>query len=63
MTVTQLRALAKELGITPASILEESDGMVRKLVDAGVSVPDQKKEDNAAAVLVGLGILLALFSK
>lgn len=62
MTLAQLRAVAVRLDCEPNDILRRSDGLARELERNGVQVPT-KKDDNKAAILIGLGLLLALMSK
>jgi len=62
MTVAQLRLIASKLNCKPHEILKRADELASKLESSGVEVP-AKKDDNKAAVLIGLGLLLALMSK
>lgn len=61
MSVTQLRAIAEKLGTTPDSVLSHATEYAKRLRAQGVTVTDQKP-DSAAAVLIALGILAALFA-
>lgn len=61
VTVPQLRALSKTLGTSAGRILAEVDQLATNLEAQGIDVPDQR-EPNTAAVLIGLGVLLALLS-
>ncbi len=61
VTVPQLRALSRTLGTSASTILAEVDQLAKNLEAQGIDVPDQR-EPNAAAVLIGLGVLLALLS-
>ncbi|MDP1734431.1 MAG: helix-turn-helix transcriptional regulator [Sulfuritalea sp.] len=61
VTVPQLRTLSRTLGTSAGRILAEVDQLAKSLETQGIDVPDQR-ETNAAAVLIGLGVLLALLS-
>lgn len=63
MTIAQLRLIAMQLGRDPHTILKEADDLARQLEINGVDVPAKKDATNKAALLVGLGLLLALMSK
>lgn len=63
MTIAQLRLIAIQLGCDPHTILKEADDLAKQLEISGVDVPARKDETNKAALLVGLGLLLALMSK
>lgn len=66
LTVSHLRSLSIALKTTPESILSEADVLVKQLVAKGVQVPNEKPTDNdkelKAALLIGLGVLLAILS-
>lgn len=62
MTLSQLRSAAQVLGRESSSLLSEADQYARRLEAQGVAVPNEKQVDKAA-LLVGLGILLALLSR
>lgn len=62
MTLVQLRLVALQLKCEPHAILKTADILANKLQDSGVEVP-ARKDDNKAALLIGLGLLLALMSK
>lgn len=62
LTITQLRAAARKIGIEPHRILSEADRVERDvLVQEGVDVVAEKPSD-ATAAIVGLGILIALLA-
>lgn len=62
LTITQLRAAARKIGIEPNRILAEADRVERDvLVQEGVGVVTEKPSD-ATAAIVGLGILIALLA-
>lgn len=62
MTLAQLRLIAEHLHCEPHQILKRADALASQLENSGVEVP-ARKEDNKAALLIGLGLLLALMSK
>lgn len=62
MTLPQLSKIAGILGEEPNAILAEVDRLARDLKMRGVMVPAEK-QDNKAALLIGLGLLLALMAK
>ncbi|HQR98193.1 MULTISPECIES: helix-turn-helix transcriptional regulator [unclassified Polaromonas] len=62
MTLAQLRVIAAKLKCAPHQILQRADELAVRLEKSGVDVPD-KKEDNKAAVLIGLGLLFAIMAK
>jgi transcriptional regulator with XRE-family HTH domain len=62
MTLAQLSKIAEVLGEPPGSILVAADRWAADLQQHGVSVPADK-QDNKAALLIGLGLLLALMAK
>ena len=62
MTLAQLRTIAACLKCEPYQILQQADYLAHELERNGVQVPT-KKEDNKAAVLIGLGLLFALMAK
>lgn len=66
LTVSHLRSLAQLLGTTPENILSEANNLANLLVQKGVQVPNEKPVDNdekaKAALLIGLGILIALLA-
>lgn len=61
LTVAQLRTAAASVGVQAHEILEQADQKGRALIEQGVTVVSEKP-DNAAAAIIGLGILLALLS-
>lgn len=66
LTVSHLRSLSVTLETTAESILSEADLLAKQLQAKGVQVPNEKPADNdnevKAALLIGLGILLAILS-
>lgn len=66
LTVSHLRSLANTLGITPDGILSEADSLAIQLTKKGVQVPNEKPVDGdkevKAALLIGLGILIAILA-
>lgn len=62
MTLAQLRLIAVHLHCEPHEILKKADALASQLENSGVEVP-ARKDDNKAALLIGLGLLLALMSK
>lgn len=65
MTLPQLRKLAHALGEEPHMILLKADTLAQQMQNHGVPVPADKPDDPAdkAALLIGLGLLIALMSK
>lgn len=63
MTLAQLRLIAIQLDCEPHKIIKDADDLAKQLETSGVEVPARKDETNKAALLVGLGLLLALMSK
>ncbi|MEI9996786.1 MAG: helix-turn-helix transcriptional regulator [Rhizomicrobium sp.] len=61
MTLSQLRPVARSLGLAPSQLLAEADNYASQLEASGVSVPDVKAV-NPAALLIGLGLLAALIA-
>ena len=61
LNVIQLGEVAAHLNTTPAEILKQADLMANQLRRAGVEITADK-EISGAALLVGLGILAALFA-
>jgi transcriptional regulator with XRE-family HTH domain len=59
MNLAQLHKLCEELELTPGDVLQQADAMERQLRAQGVQVLHEKPDD-AAAILVGLGLLAAL---
>ena len=59
MSVTQLRAIAAQLGMHVAVLLQHAEEYSAQLQQQGVRITDQKPE-SAAGVLIALGILAAL---
>lgn len=59
MSVTQLRAVAAQLGLLPGALMQDAEGYAAQLQQQGVSITDTKL-DSAAGVLIALGILAAL---
>lgn len=63
MTITQLGQVASHLGLAPGDILRRVDQLTVQLRAQGVEVTNQKEpEISAAAILVALGILIALLA-
>lgn len=62
MSLTQLRKISGVIGESPSSILASADAWANELQKRGVTVPEDKP-DNKAALLIGLGLLLALMTK
>lgn len=62
MTLVQLRVIATQLQCQPYEILERADRLTVELEQRGVEVP-AKKDDNKAALLIGLGLLFAIMAK
>lgn len=63
MTLVQLRLIAIQLNCDPHKIIKSADELAKQLETSGVDVPARKDDNNKAALLVGLGLLLALMSK
>jgi transcriptional regulator with XRE-family HTH domain len=61
MTLSQLRPVARSLGLAPSQLLAEADNYAGQLEASGVSIPDVKAV-NPAALLIGLGLLAALIA-
>lgn len=61
MSVSQLRLIAANLGLTPGALLTEADVLVARLQAQGVEVSEEKPESQAG-LLVALGILTALLA-
>jgi hypothetical protein len=61
MSISQLRAAARSLGLSPSQLLEEVDNYAVQLDATGVAIPDVKAA-NPAALLIGLGFLAALIA-
>jgi transcriptional regulator with XRE-family HTH domain len=61
MTLSQLRPVARVLGLAPSQLLTEADHYAAQLEVSGVSIPDMKAV-NPAAILIGLGLLAALLA-
>lgn len=59
MNLAQLHKVAAELQTTPSAVLQRADAIQMQLKAQGVEVLPEKP-DNAAAALVGLGLLAAL---
>ncbi|MFL6621147.1 MAG: helix-turn-helix domain-containing protein [Sulfurifustis sp.] len=63
MTITQLGQVAACLGLTPGDVLQRVDQLTMQLRAQGVEVTNQKEpEISAGAILVALGILIALLA-
>ena len=62
MSLAQLRKVASALDVSANSLLSTADKWALELERRGVEVPSEKP-DNKAALLIGLGLLLALMSK
>lgn len=65
MTLSQLRKLAQALGEEPHTILLKADTLAQQVQSQGVEVPADKVDNQAdkAALLIGLGLLVALMSR
>jgi transcriptional regulator with XRE-family HTH domain len=65
MTLPQLRKLAQALGEEPYMILLKADTLAQQVQTHGVPVPADKTDSPAdkAALLIGLGLLVALMSR
>lgn len=61
MSISQLRAVTRALGLTSGQFLTQVDGYAAQLEASGVSLPDVKPA-NPAALLIGLGLLAALLA-
>lgn len=59
MSVTQLRAVAAQLNLSPGALMQNAEGYATQLQQQGVSISDEKP-DSAAGLLIALGILAAL---
>jgi transcriptional regulator with XRE-family HTH domain len=59
MNLAQLHKVCAELGESPSSVLHRADTVEKQLKAQGVQVLSEKP-DNAAAALIGLGLLAAL---
>lgn len=59
MNLAQLHKVCAELGESPSAVLHRADNIEKQLKAQGVQVLPEKP-DNAAAALVGLGLLAAL---
>ena len=59
MNLSQLRNATAQLGLQPAQVLSWADQYEARLRQQGVEVISEK-QDNTAAVAVGLGLLAAL---
>ena len=57
-----MRLIAIQLNCDPQNIIKDADDLATQLETNGVDVPARKDETNKAALLVGLGLLLALIS-
>lgn len=66
LTVSHLRSLSATLGTTAEKILSDADSLAKQLQAKGVQVPNEKPVDNdnevKAALLIGLGVLLAILA-
>jgi len=62
MILAPLRLIATKLQCESHAILKSADELAWKLEDSGVEV-SAKKDENKAALLIGLGLLLAIMSK
>jgi transcriptional regulator with XRE-family HTH domain len=61
LSLVHLRQIARQLGATPHELLAETDRYVQHLEAQGVTVTDERSV-SAGEVLIGLGILAALFA-
>ena len=61
ISISQLRVIARRLGIAPGDLLLEADGLAERLRMQGVEVSDEKG-GHPAAVMIGLGILAAILA-
>lgn len=65
MTLPQLRKLAQALGEEPHVILRKADTLAQQMLTHGVPVPADRVDNlsDKAALLIGLGLLVALMSR
>lgn len=65
MTLSQLRKLAQALGEEPHAILFEADALAQQAQNHGVEITADKVDSQGgkAALLIGLGLLVALMSR
>src|SRR3989304_6828751 len=61
ISISQLRVIARRLGIAPGDLLREADGLAERLRMQGVEVRHEKGMD-PAAIMIGLGILAAILA-
>lgn len=61
LSLVHLRQIARQLGTSPHELLAETDSYVQHLEAQGVTVTDVRSV-SAGEVLIGLGILAALFA-
>jgi transcriptional regulator with XRE-family HTH domain len=61
VSISQLRVIARRLGVSPGDLLREADGLAARLQVQGVEVSDEKGLQ-PAAVMIGLGILAAILA-
>jgi len=59
MNVAQLRNVAAQLGVPPNQLIHTADAYESELRKQGVNVISEKADD-AAALVIGLGLLAAL---
>jgi len=59
LNLSQLRNAAAQLGLQPAQILGRADQYEAQLGQQGVAIVSEK-QDNSAAIAIGLGLLAAL---
>ena len=60
-SISQLRTIAAQFDQSPSEILGEADELASKLLRQGVEIKD-KEDISPAEVLVGLGVLAAIFA-
>lgn len=60
LNLSQLRVVAEQLGLSPAEILKSADQYALRLHQQGVQIVPGK-QDPTAAIVIGLGLLAALF--
>jgi transcriptional regulator with XRE-family HTH domain len=65
MTLPQLRKLSVVLGLEPHAVLQVADAYARQVQALGVEVPADKVDNQVdkGALLIGLGLLVALMAK
>jgi transcriptional regulator with XRE-family HTH domain len=61
MSITQLRQIGQVIGVHPDAVLAQAEQHAAALKRKGVEVTEERS-DNTAALLIGIGILLALLA-